>query len=61
LIIDESHHTANSEQSKEIIAEIDPKVTIEVSATPQLNIANRIVEVDLKEAKAEGMIKRKWL
>jgi type III restriction enzyme len=58
LIIDESHHTAKSEQSKEIIAEIDPKVTIEVSATPQLNIANRIVEVDLKEVKAEGMIKK---
>ena len=41
LIIDESHHTANSEKSKELIDIISPKVTLEVSATPHLteNIA----------------------
>lgn len=36
LIIDESHHTAKSEKSIDIIEkEIAPKVTIEVSATPK--------------------------
>src|SRR3989338_6152682 len=34
LVIDESHHTANSEKSKELIQDIGPKITIEVSATP---------------------------
>ena len=58
LIIDESHHTANSEKSKELIQDIDPKITIEVSATPQLNNANRIVEVELKDVKDEEMIKK---
>lgn len=58
LIIDESHHTANSEKSKELILDIGPKVTIEVSATPQLNNANRIVEVDLRDVKDEEMIKK---
>lgn len=58
LIIDESHHTANSEKSKELIEDIGPKITIEVSATPQLNNANRIVEVELKDVKDEEMIKK---
>lgn len=58
LIIDESHHTASSEKSKELIQDIGPKVTIEVSATPQLNNANRIVEVELRDVKDEGMIKK---
>ncbi|EKD57740.1 MAG: hypothetical protein ACD_57C00162G0002 [uncultured bacterium] len=58
LVIDESHHTANSEKSKELIQDIGPKITIEVSATPQLNNANRIVEVELKDAKDEEMIKK---
>ena len=58
LIIDESHHTANSEKSKELIRDIGPKITIEVSATPQLNNANRIVEVELKDVKDEEMIKK---
>src|SRR3989344_4757087 len=46
LIIDESHHTANSEKSKELIQDIGPKVTIEVSATQQISDANRIIDVD---------------
>jgi len=58
LVIDESHHTANSEKSKELIQDIGPKITIEVSATPQLNNANRIVEVELKAVKDEEMIKK---
>ena len=36
LIIDESHHTASSEKSKELIEVISPKITLEVSATPHL-------------------------
>lgn len=58
LIIDESHHTANSEKSKELMQDIGPKITIEVSATPQLNNANRIVEVELQHVKDEEMIKK---
>jgi len=58
LIIDESHRNAETDKSKELIKDIGPKITIEVSATPQLNIINRIVEVDLNDAKNEGMIKK---
>lgn len=58
LIIDESHHTANSNKSKELIDIINPKVTLEVSATPHLteNIAE-IEKVRLSDVKAEEMIK----
>ena len=58
LIIDESHHTASSEKSRELIEVINPKVTIEVSATPQLteNIGG-LVRVNLSDVKAEEMIK----
>lgn len=58
LIIDESHHTAKAEKSKEVIRDIAPKVTIEVSATPQIREVSRIVEVDFQAVKEEGMIKR---
>src|SRR3989344_4693262 len=56
LIIDESHHTANSEKSREIIDGINPKVTIEVSATPHLK--GHLVEVDFNKVILEGMIKK---
>jgi type III restriction enzyme len=58
LIIDESHHTAKSERSQELIETIGPKVTIEVSATPQLkeNIS-ALVKINLSDVKAEEMIK----
>jgi len=58
LIIDESHHTAKSERSKELIEVIGPKVTIEVSATPKLT--ENIFEIEkvlLPDVKAEEMIK----
>ncbi len=58
LIIDESHRNAETEKSKELIEEIGPKITIEVSATPQLKGVFRGVEVELKEVKDEGMIKK---
>lgn len=58
LIIDESHHTAKSERSKELIQIIDPKVTIEVSATPQLrDNVSEIEKVYLVDVKKEEMIK----
>src|SRR3989338_10437754 len=58
LIIDESHHTASSEKSKELIEVISPKVIIEVSATPHIkeNIGGW-VKVNLNDVKAEEMIK----
>ncbi len=58
LVIDESHHTASSEKSKELIEIISPKITIEVSATPHLteNVAE-IEKVRLTDVKAEEMIK----
>ncbi|OGY48055.1 MAG: hypothetical protein A2663_03215 [Candidatus Buchananbacteria bacterium RIFCSPHIGHO2_01_FULL_46_12] len=58
LIIDESHRNAETDKSKELIEDIGPKVTIEVSATPQLKGVFRGVEVDLKDVKDEGMIKK---
>lgn len=57
LIIDESHHTAGSEKSQELIKQIDPKVTVEVSATPRLSNLDVQVYVDLQEVKDEEMIK----
>ena len=58
LIIDESHRNAETEKSKELIENIGPKVTIEVSATPQFKGIFRGVEVELKEVRDEGMIKK---
>lgn len=58
LIIDESHHHATSEISRELIADIAPKLTIEVSATPVLQQPDEIVTVPLDEVKLEGMIKK---
>ena len=58
LIIDESHHTASSDKSKELIETIGPKVTIEVSATPHLkDNVSEIEKVHLADVKAEEMIK----
>jgi len=58
LIIDESHRNAETEKSKELINDIGPKITIEVSATPQLKGVFRGVEVELNDVKDEGMIKK---
>lgn len=58
LIIDESHHTAASEKSKELIEVINPKITLEVSATPHLTEnSSEIEKVRLSDVKAEEMIK----
>lgn len=57
LIIDESHHTASSKKSREVIKNIDPDITIEVSATPKiLNVP--VVDVPLQDVKKEEMVKK---
>jgi len=58
LIIDEIHHHAESDISKDLREMIGPKLTIGVSATPKMTNPNAIVEIDLSEVKAEGMIKK---
>ena len=58
LIIDESHHHATSEISKKLIKDINPKLTVEVSATPTINDPDEIVQVSLEDVKREGMIKK---
>ena len=59
LIIDESHHTATSDKSRELINKIKPKITIEVSATPKIKSADTYnTTVELQEVKDEEMIKK---
>lgn len=58
LIIDESHHHATSEISQDLISDIAPKLTIEVSATPVIKNPDEIVSVQLDDVKIEGMIKK---
>jgi len=57
LIIDESHHAAQTETSQNLIRDIDPRVTIEVSATPHLSSDYRVL-VEFSDVKREGMIKK---
>jgi type III restriction enzyme len=58
LIIDESHRTAKTSKSQEIVSMIGPKLTIEVSATPKEGVTNdHKTTVKLSEVVAEGMIK----
>ncbi len=58
LVIDESHHTASAENTKGLIEIMNPKITIEVSATPHMNSDN-VVKVKFEDVVAEGMIKEK--
>jgi len=59
LIIDESHHTASSDKSKELINIINPKVTVEVSATPHLkDSGDSFIRIKLHEVVSEEMIKK---
>ena len=57
LIIDESHHAASAKKSLEIIYDLAPDVTLEVSATPHLNDIDEKCNVRLNDVKNEGMIK----
>lgn len=57
LIIDESHFTAKTETSRNLINDINPDVIIEVSATPHIHsFYNVLVEFD--DVRKEGMIKK---
>lgn len=58
LIIDESHHHATSEISHDLITDMSPKLTIEVSATPIIENPDEIVSIPLEDVKLEGMIKK---
>lgn len=57
LVIDESHHAAQTDTSQNLIRDIDPRVTVEVSATPHLSSDYRVV-VEFDDVKREGMIKK---
>ncbi|MFH2103563.1 MAG: DEAD/DEAH box helicase family protein [Chloroflexota bacterium] len=59
LVIDESHHAAKSEISRGLIAMFDPKVSLEVSATPTLTDINAMVVVEREKVIDEGMIKKR--
>ena len=61
LLVDESHHHATSEISKDLIADIGPDLTIEISATPILNDPDEMVTIDIEDVKIEGMIKKSVL
>lgn len=58
LIIDESHHTASGDKSRDVINMIKPKITVEVSATPKILNNDSVVSVDINEVKEEEMIKK---
>jgi type III restriction enzyme len=58
LIIDESHHHATSEVSQSLISDMQPDLTIEVSATPVLSDVDEMVVVQLDKVKEQGMIKK---
>lgn len=59
LIIDESHHAAGTDTSRGLIQIFQPKISIEVSATPHLH-SDEAVTVYREKVIAEGMIK-KWV
>lgn len=57
LIIDESHRTAKAVKAQEVIEEIGPVLTIEMTATPKESSGTPI-KIKLGEVIDEGMIKR---
>lgn len=57
LIIDESHFASKSEISQGLIKMFDPKITIEVSATPQMQ-GDETVTVYPEQVISEGVIKK---
>lgn len=58
LIIDESHHHATSEISKNLISEFSAKISVEVSATPTIINPDEIINVDIEDVKLEALIKK---
>lgn len=64
LVIDESHFAAKGERSSEIIHDMSPDITLEVSATPRLLSHNSFAglwPVDLDDVIREEMIKKEIL
>jgi len=57
LIIDESHRTARATKALEVIKEIAPILTVEVTATPK-EIRGTLIKIPIAEVIAEGMIKK---
>ena len=57
LLIDESHRNASTEKSKELIDIINPRLIIEITATPK-NTSGTLIDIPLKEVIDEGMIKK---
>jgi len=57
LIIDESHFTAKTETSRNLINDINPDVILEVSATPHIHSFYNVV-VEFEDVRKEGMIKQ---
>ncbi len=58
LVIDESHHHATSDTSKQLILYMNPDLTIEVSATPGISDPDELVSVSLDQVREQGMIKK---
>ncbi|MBI4226218.1 DEAD/DEAH box helicase family protein, partial [Candidatus Roizmanbacteria bacterium] len=57
LIIDESHFTAKTETSKNLIEDINPDIILEVSATPHIHSFYNVL-VEFEDVRKEGMIKK---
>ncbi|WP_062329035.1 DEAD/DEAH box helicase [Treponema endosymbiont of Eucomonympha sp.] len=60
LIIDESHRTAKTDKAQEVIKEIEPRLIIEMTATP-LPKTGHMIEIPLRKVVDQGMIKREIL
>ena len=58
LVIDESHYAADTGLAHQIIAEIQPKLVVEVSATPIIKKHDDLLSVSLDDVRMEGMIKK---
>ena len=58
LVIDESHHSAKTETSLELINMLQPKITLEVSATPNIQGDEQVTAYRQKVI-TEGMIKKR--
>jgi len=57
LIIDESHFTAKTDTSRNLINDINPDAIVEVSATPHIHSFYNVV-VEFEDVRKEGMIKK---
>src|ERR1035437_486399 len=58
LVIDESHHTSKASNTRSLIIDMKPKITIEVSATPTDAASDYTEKVEFKDVVNAQMIKR---